>query len=320
MDGRAKWPLLTKGAASLHLLALGLIMTIAWHDPSAAGNVTAPGSLPALQLALLMTLGAAAAAFALGRPGERQAAKADEGAGASAGVDQLLAQMSHELRTPLNAVIGFSEVMLHELHGPLGHARYQEYAAHISESGGRLLKSSEDTLAVAATMSALMADRPSVRRERVLAGTLLREAWGTAAAGGTNREIRLAVTALDRCEIECERRATGQAIEHLLREAVARVPKGGLVEVTGRRSGSSRSIVMRVRTNPKPGPSAAADPQERRQSAEPVQTGRSLRVILARLLLEMQGATLSVWDADASDGFWSVCVGFPPRGRQARGA
>ncbi len=78
--------------------------------------------------------------------------------------------MSHELRTPLNAMIGFSEVMLRELHGPLGHARYQEYAAHISESGGRLLKSSEDTLAVTATMSALMADRLAGRRERVLAG------------------------------------------------------------------------------------------------------------------------------------------------------
>ena len=51
-----------------------------------------------------------------------------------------MAQMSHELRTPLNAVIGFSDVMLRELHGPLGNARYQEYAHHISESGGRLLE------------------------------------------------------------------------------------------------------------------------------------------------------------------------------------
>ena len=69
-----------------------------------------------------------------------------------------MAQMSHELRTPLNAVIGFSEVMLRELYGPLGHARYQEYAHHISESGGRLLKSSEDALAVTEAMSALIAD------------------------------------------------------------------------------------------------------------------------------------------------------------------
>ena len=78
------------------------------------------------------------------------------------GLRDLMAQMSHELRTPLNAVIGFSEVMLRELHGPLGHARYQEYAHHISESGGRLLKSSEDALAVTEAMSAL--DRRSHAR------------------------------------------------------------------------------------------------------------------------------------------------------------
>src|SRR5262245_23771804 len=39
-----------------------------------------------------------------------------------------LAAMSHELRTPLNAVIGFSEVMVNEVFGPLGNERYHEYA------------------------------------------------------------------------------------------------------------------------------------------------------------------------------------------------
>ena len=89
---------------------------------------------------------------------------------AATGVDQLLAQMSHELRTPLNAMIGFSDVMLRELYGPLGHTRYQEYAAHISESSGQLLRSAEDALAVTETMSAVMADRLAGRCERVAAG------------------------------------------------------------------------------------------------------------------------------------------------------
>ena len=34
--------------------------------------------------------------------------------------------MSHELRTPLNAIIGFSEIMIAELLGPIGS---QPYAA-----------------------------------------------------------------------------------------------------------------------------------------------------------------------------------------------
>lgn len=50
-----------------------------------------------------------------------------------------LANMSHELRTPLNAVLGFSEILAQELFGPLGDARYKEFAQDIYRSGKHLL-------------------------------------------------------------------------------------------------------------------------------------------------------------------------------------
>jgi len=50
-----------------------------------------------------------------------------------------LANMSHELRTPLNAVLGFAEILEKELFGPLGDARYKEFAADIHSSGKHLL-------------------------------------------------------------------------------------------------------------------------------------------------------------------------------------
>jgi two-component system cell cycle sensor histidine kinase PleC len=50
-----------------------------------------------------------------------------------------LAVMSHELRTPLNAVIGFAECLSSELYGPLGHAKYSEYARLIGNGGRHLL-------------------------------------------------------------------------------------------------------------------------------------------------------------------------------------
>ena len=59
---------------------------------------------------------------------------------------EFLANISHELRTPLNAVIGFSEVMEQALFGPLGHAKYQEYARDIHESGTYLLEVINDIL------------------------------------------------------------------------------------------------------------------------------------------------------------------------------
>ena len=212
--------------------------------------------------------------------------------GRAAGVDQLLAQMSHELRTPLNAMIGFSEVMLRELYGPLGHARYQEYAAHISESGGQLLKSSEDALAVTETMSAVMADRLAGRRERVVASGLVREAW--AARGAADSTVRLSVSNCAACDIPCERRATGQALQHLLREAIARAPAGGAIEVKGRRRGGARSIEIRVIDGSEQPPSSVLDGAGQGSAGPyPLAGGGSLRVMLARLLLEMQGATLS---------------------------
>ena len=173
-------PWLARMFAGLHLGGLGILLMTAWHGTEAAGGTIA--GLPALHLAFLMATGAAAAALTL-MEGNDVRTVVDSGVrlpmseNGPDGLRDLMAQMSHELRTPLNAVIGFSEVMLRELYGPLGHARYQEYAHHISESGGRLLKSSEDALAVTEAMSALIADRMQGSRERLTAGSLVREAW-----------------------------------------------------------------------------------------------------------------------------------------------
>ncbi len=57
-----------------------------------------------------------------------------------------LASVSHELRTPLNAIIGFSEAILGELFGPLGHPRYRDYMQDIYDSGSHLLNLINDIL------------------------------------------------------------------------------------------------------------------------------------------------------------------------------
>lgn len=65
---------------------------------------------------------------------------------ANAAKSRFIANMSHELRTPLNAVIGFSELLQQEVHGPLGDSRYADYAADISRSGDKLLVMINDIL------------------------------------------------------------------------------------------------------------------------------------------------------------------------------
>jgi signal transduction histidine kinase len=286
-------PRIARIVCALHLSAIVLILTAAWQ-PIAPSGVA--GTVPELHLAWLMATGAAAAILTLtthGNAGVRYS-------GMDQGLGELMAQMSHELRTPLNAVIGFSDVMLQELHGPLGNARYQEYAQHISDSGGRLLKSSEDALAVTHVMTTLLAERTRGRPQRSVASTLLREAWGTATAGAAYPSPRLAMTMSNTCGVLGERRAIVQALEHVFREALARAPERSVVEVEGRRR--EGRLILRIRV---------AQRQGMKGTMTETPVGNSLRVILARLLLQAQGATFSA--ELTTDGSWSAKIAFPPQ-------
>lgn len=65
---------------------------------------------------------------------------------ASRAKSEFLANVSHELRTPLNAVIGFSSIIMNQLFGELGNAKYLEYAKDINDSGVHLLDIINDIL------------------------------------------------------------------------------------------------------------------------------------------------------------------------------
>ncbi len=59
---------------------------------------------------------------------------------------EFLANMSHELRTPLNSVIGFSEMICREIHGPVQNEKYREFIDEIHRSGTNLLNLINDIL------------------------------------------------------------------------------------------------------------------------------------------------------------------------------
>jgi signal transduction histidine kinase len=282
---------LARTAALLYLAALAMLGMTAWHHPAAAGGGML-SALPDWHLAFLMATGAGMAVLTLTRldaatrrvrDGEDQLAPVD-------GLGELMARLSHELRTPLNAVIGFSELMVQELHGPLGNQRYQQYAHHIAESGGRLLRSSEEALCVTEAMTALITGRRGPR-ERRNAAELLSDAWHAARSALGDAAPRLAVTGCASCELTCERRPTVEALEHLLWVAAGHAGEAGAIAVTGRSQSDRRSveIMAKARTDGRPAAKGA------------------LRVSLARLLLEMQGATLAV---ATSDQAWTARIGF----------
>src|SRR6185312_4917121 len=73
----------------------------------------------------------------------------DEAELASRSKTEFLANMSHELRTPLNAIIGFSDILIGQIFGPLNDARYADYARDIRDSGLHLLTLINDVLDIA---------------------------------------------------------------------------------------------------------------------------------------------------------------------------
>jgi PAS domain S-box-containing protein len=155
---------------------------------------------------------------------------------------EFLARMSHELRTPLNAVIGFAEIMRGEYYGPLGSAKYLEYAGDIDQCGRHLLSLINDILDI----SRIEAGRHVMDEEQVDLTTtvdssvrLLRE---RAAAKG----VVIAVRANPVPVVMGDPRTLKQVVVNLLTNAVKFTPKGGMVEI-GTMTDASGGVCVVVR-------------------------------------------------------------------------
>ncbi|MCP4363386.1 MAG: GAF domain-containing protein [Chloroflexi bacterium] len=88
---------------------------------------------------------------------------------------EFLASMSHELRTPLNSIIGFADVILEGLDGPLNE-RMEEDVYHIRESGRHLRELIGDIL----DMSKIEAGRMELRYEEINLHQMAQDIMATA--------------------------------------------------------------------------------------------------------------------------------------------
>jgi signal transduction histidine kinase len=199
---------------------------------------------------------------------------------------ELMARVNHDLRTPLNAVIGFSELMVLELFGPLGDERYQDYAQHIRDSATDLLKSAEDTLA----LTALTAD-PSRHEEASACDLehLADDAWSFVCRKAAARAITFVPCLPPGLEVLGEPRTLRQILVNMLSEAVARAAHGERVILTA----SFEAELVEL------GVSVSKERGARRDG--------SLAICLARTLLEMQGTSL-LEVVSSSQGWRAVTV------------
>ena len=153
---------------------------------------------------------------------------------------QFLATMTHELRTPLNAIIGFSELIRDQHLGPVGNARYAEYANDIHSSGRHLLSVIRDVL----DMARIDAGKVELQEEPVDLNSCvtgaLRLVHAQAAQAGIDLRAEV-VPALPRVTADPVR--LKQVLLNLLSNAVKFSNKGGIVTVHAHRDGDGSLLI-----------------------------------------------------------------------------
>lgn len=235
--------------------------------------------------------------------GEGNVAPLDRRAGVAVGEwIELLARISHDLRTPLNTVIGFSDVMQNELFGPLGDRRYQEYARHIRDSGDRLLKAAQDTLAMASLLA-----RP---RRAVLSDVRLAEMIGVAVedvsdclkADGIDVDADIPVE----LEVRADADVLPRAIAHLLTAALARADRTATLRISARAAHGRVDLSVFVDNGNAYAAGACSRPVQRARQREETGLGRDeLPLWIARVLFELQDSPLHQEEGGAGTIFWT---------------
>jgi signal transduction histidine kinase len=156
---------------------------------------------------------------------------ADQGLATSA-MDEakrsFLRMVSHELRTPLNSVIGFSEIISRELHGPINDPRYKAHAELIRDSGLKLLKLVNQVLEIAR----LDAGAADLDLQPESPATAVHAAVRAVRAEAEARAIRFSVQIHDGAPlVMADARGLEQALAGLLQNAIVFSPEGGEVEI-----------------------------------------------------------------------------------------
>ena len=207
---------------------------------------------------------------------------------ASRAKSDFLANMSHELRTPLNAIIGFSEVLLEQMFGPLND-KQAEYLGDIVTSGRHLLLLINDTL----DLSKIEAGKMELELTTFALPTVLEDGVTMVRERAARHGIECRVDAgPDLDEVEADERKVKQVVFNLLSNAVKFTPDGGHVEVHARRV-RDRAEVTVTDTG------VGIDPADRERIFEEFQQagqqeGSGLGLALARSIVALHGGQLSV--------------------------
>jgi signal transduction histidine kinase/CheY-like chemotaxis protein len=140
---------------------------------------------------------------------------------------EFLASMSHELRTPLNAIIGFSEVLLQQMFGPVNE-RQADYLSDILTSGRHLLSLINDIL----DLSKIEAGKMELDLGEFAMPAVLESGLTMVRERAANHGITLGLEVGPEVgTVRADERKIKQVVFNLLSNAVKFTPDGGRIDV-----------------------------------------------------------------------------------------
>jgi signal transduction histidine kinase len=207
--------------------------------------------------------------------------------------DGLVVRMGHDLRSPMTSIIGFSELLLLELPGPVNETQRQQLT-EIRTAGRTMLRLVDDVVEFARLEAGVV----EVQAETTVLEPLLDELRSTFTAQAAERGLTLDLdlSGPDRCHTDP--RLLGRILGRLIANGLAFTETGG--------------VTVRVRAGPEPGRVDIAvvdtgvgisehdramlfQPFDRATSAvDPPRTGIGLGLFLSRWLADLMGAEISV--------------------------
>jgi two-component system cell cycle sensor histidine kinase PleC len=206
---------------------------------------------------------------------------------------EFLANISHELRTPLNAIIGFSEIMNEGMFGPLGSAKYEEYARDIYESGSYLLGMINDVL----DMSKIEAGRLELDYEYFNLNEMIEETMRIVSHQSQERNLQIEDSVSSKIMLEADRRAIKQILINLLSNAVKFSNDGGRIQIRARKRENCVTITLED-------DGIGISKQDLRKLGKPFEQvqnqftkshkGSGLGLAISRSLTEMHGGAMKI--------------------------
>ena len=155
---------------------------------------------------------------------------------------EFLASISHELRSPLRTIIGFTQLLVEELEGPLNE-RQKRFLTHIGSDSSHLLQLVNEIL----DLSKIEAGKLDLHLERFDAIEATSEVVNSIAPLASAKSIRVEQAVGTGFSLRADRLRLKQILLNLLSNAVKFTPECGTVSITSSTAQSSATSASAIR-------------------------------------------------------------------------